>query len=283
MGISEGDLSLRARRALDCADKIIARTNRTQSFNSLKEFNAETLDGVFETCRNFDTLNKKLASAVINAAKMQNVCYCVDGAVCEDEACKIILSKHSDVTVFDCVSKGAHAYNTAKLKSAEYTAVSAYSVKDLKSCRAAVVFDVDCDILAQNVKERLSFIFGEETDCAFIRGEKVEKIKIYEIDRQKNYDYTCAVAVEEKDFLQKDRFDYSDLEHIIKLLRAPGGCPWDRAQTSESIKGNMIEEAYELVDAIERADTDGMEEETGDVLLQAAFHSVLAILPAATF
>ena len=276
LGISEGDLSLRARRALDCADKIIARTNRTKSFNSLKEFNAETLDGVFETCRNFDTLNKKLASAVINAAKMQNVCYCVDGAVCEDEACKIILSKHSDVTVFDGVSKGAHAYNTAKLKSAEYTAVSAYSVKDLKSCRAAVVFDVDCDILAQNVKERLSFIFGEETDCAFIRGEKVEKIKIYEIDRQKNYDYTCHVAVEETDFLQKDRFDYSDLEQIIKLLRAPGGCPWDRAQTSESIKGNMIEEAYELVDAIERADTDGMEEETGDVLLQAAFHSVLA-------
>ena len=62
---------------------------------------------------------------------------------------------------------------------------------------------------------------------------------------------------------------------MVKLLRAPGGCPWDRAQTSESIKGNMIEEAYELADAIERDDADGMEEETGDVLLQAAFHSVL--------
>ena len=63
---------------------------------------------------------------------------------------------------------------------------------------------------------------------------------------------------------------------MVRLLRAPGGCPWDRAQTSETIKNNMIEEAYELVDAIERADDDGMEEETGDVLLQAAFHSVLS-------
>ncbi len=286
MGICEGDLTERARRALERTEKIIARTDRTRSFKSLSGLNVETLDCVFETCRNFDTLNKKLAAAVLNAAKTQNVCYCVDGAVCEDEACKIILSKHKDIEVFESVSKGAHAYNAAHLKSAEYTAVSAYSVKDLKSCRAAVVFDIDCDILAQNVKEKLSYLFGEETECKFIRGnadlnaenaeDTVTKIKIYEIDRQKTYDYTCAVAVEESEFLKKDRFDYSDLEQMIKLLRAPGGCPWDRVQTPESIKGNMIEEAYELVDAIERGDADGMEEETGDVLLQAAFHSVMA-------
>lgn len=286
LGIYAGDLSLRARRALEGAEKIIARTNRTKSFKALDGLNVETLDGIFETCRNFDTLNKKLAAAVLNAAKTQNVFYCVDGAVCEDEACKIILSKHKDIEVFESVSKGAHAYNAARLKSAEYTAVSAYSVKNLKNCRAAVVYDIDCDILAQSVKEKLSYLFGEETECAFIRGnadpdaesaeETVKKIKIYEIDRQKDYDYTCAVAVEEAEFLKKDRFDYCDLEQMIKLLRAPGGCPWDRVQTSESIKGNMIEEAYELVDAIERGDSDGMEEETGDVLLQAAFHSVMA-------
>ena len=75
--------------------------------------------------------------------------------------------------------------------------------------------------------------------------------------------------------MHRDRYDFSDLEELMRLLRAPGGCPWDRAQTPESIKSNMIEEAYELVDAIERNDTDGMEEETGDVLLQAAFHSVM--------
>ena len=62
---------------------------------------------------------------------------------------------------------------------------------------------------------------------------------------------------------------------MVALLRAPGGCPWDRAQTNDSIKGNMIEEAYELVDAINRGDDDGIEEECGDVLLQAAFHSVM--------
>ena len=65
------------------------------------------------------------------------------------------------------------------------------------------------------------------------------------------------------------------METLVKLLRAPDGCPWDRVQTNESIKSNVVEEAYELADAIERGDDDGIEEETGDVLLQAAFHSVL--------
>ncbi|MDE5942954.1 MAG: nucleoside triphosphate pyrophosphohydrolase, partial [Clostridia bacterium] len=114
-----------------------------------------------------------------------------------------------------------------------------------------------------------------ERDCTFVRGNVVTKIKVYEIDRQKDYDYSCAVAVEEGEFLKKDRYDYADLEKMIKLLRAPDGCPWDRVQTNESIKTNMIEEAYELVDAIERGDDYDMEEETGDVLLQAAFHAVI--------
>ena len=276
MGNVCGDLTLRAKAALDNATCIIARTALSDSFESLNDYEVRTLDNIFKSSRNFDTLNKKLAAEVLKAAKTSDVCYCVDGAVCEDEACKIILARHKNCEVLDTVSKGAHAYNSARIKAAQPVFVSAYSVGNLKSCRAACVYDIDCGFVASDVKQKLTDIFGEETDCAFIRGDSVKKIKIYEIDRQRNFDATCAVAVEEGDFLHKDRYDYSDLEQIIKLLRAPGGCPWDRVQTSESIKTNMIEEAYELVDAIERGDADGMEEETGDVLLQAAFHAVLA-------
>jgi tetrapyrrole methylase family protein/MazG family protein len=138
-----------------------------------------------------------------------------------------------------------------------------------------VIYDIDDEYAASEVKIVLTNIFGEETNCKFIKGNSAKTIKIYELDRQKNYDLTCAVAVEENEFLKKDRYDYADLERIIEILRAPGGCPWDRVQTNETIKSNMIEEAYELVDAINRGDDDGILEETGDVLLQAAFHSVL--------
>lgn len=275
LGTRAGDLTKRAEKVLKNSSLIIARTSQTDSFGSLKNYEVQSLDGLFVSSRSFDTLNKKLAQAVLDAAKNTDVCYCVDGAVCEDEACKIIMRKHADVEVIEGVSKSAYAASVAALKCAQYTGVSAYDIQNLKSCPAAVVYDIDCEYIASTVKQKLSVLFGEETDCVFVRGEERTEIKIYEIDRQKKYDYSCAVAVEEGDFLKKERYDYADLEKMIKLLRAPNGCPWDRVQTNESIKGNVIEEAYELADAIERSDDDGIEEETGDVLLQAAFHAVL--------
>ena len=275
LGVSEGDLTLKAKNALDNASVIIARTEKCEGFKSLRGYTVRTLDDIYSVCRNFDTLNKKLASEVLKAAKNSDVCYCVDGSVCEDEGCKIILAKHKDCLIIDGVSKAAHIASLANLRKSGVCAISAYAVDELKSCRALAVYDIDCDYIAGRVKEKLSDIFGEEKTCTFLRGNEIKRIKIYELDRQKDYDLSCAVAVEEDEFLKKDRFDFADLEEMIKILRAPGGCPWDRVQTSESIKGNMIEEAYELVDAIERGDTDGIEEETGDVLLQAAFHSVI--------
>lgn len=274
LGTAEGDLSLKAKSALDESSKILARTSLTESFKNLSDYEVETLDYLFESCRNFDSLNKKLAAAVLAAAKLSDVCYCVDGGVGEDEASKIILKKHKDTVVCEGVTKSAHAAALANISS-PYVSVSAYGVQQLKSCRAAIVYDIDGFIQADRVKQTLSFLFGEETECSFIRGDSVKKIKIYEIDRQKEYDYSCAVAVQEAEFLKKDRYDYADLEEIIRILRKPDGCPWDRVQTNESIRKNLIEEAYELVDAIERDDDDGIEEETGDVLLQAAFQSVL--------
>lgn len=267
---------MRAKAALDGAEEIIARTSRAPSFQSLKEYRVRTLDDLFERSRNFDTLNKKLAAEVLSAAKEKQVCYCVDGAVCEDEACAIILKKHRDCVVCESVSKAQNAVNVAKIGRGSVTCVSAYGLEGLKSCRAVAVYDIDCEYTAGEVKEKLSDLFGEESECVFVRGSSAKKIKIYEIDRQKEYDMSCAVVAEEEDFLKKQRYDYADLERMVRLLRAPGGCPWDRAQTSESIKGNVVEEAYELADAIERGDYDGIEEETGDILLQAAFHSVLS-------
>lgn len=66
------------------------------------------------------------------------------------------------------------------------------------------------------------------------------------------------------------------LRAIMHRLRAPGGCPWDAEQTHESIVPNLIEEAYETVDAIRRADHDHLKEELGDLLLQVVFHSEIA-------
>lgn len=74
----------------------------------------------------------------------------------------------------------------------------------------------------------------------------------------------------------KDRYSFDDFIEIIARLRAKDGCPWDREQTHESLKENMLEEAYEAVDAINNNDMNNLKEELGDCLLQIALHSQIA-------
>lgn len=74
-------------------------------------------------------------------------------------------------------------------------------------------------------------------------------------------------------FPTKDRYTVDDLLAIMALLRSPGGCPWDREQTHESILTDFLEETHEALEAIRQRDTDGLKEELGDVLLQVVFHS----------
>lgn len=63
------------------------------------------------------------------------------------------------------------------------------------------------------------------------------------------------------------------LIYVVERLMGPGGCPWDLKQTHETLKKYLLEEAYELYDAIDRADTDGIREELGDVMLQPLMHA----------
>jgi len=74
-------------------------------------------------------------------------------------------------------------------------------------------------------------------------------------------------------FQEKSKYGMDDLLAIMKLLRSPEGCPWDREQDHRSIRSNFIEEAYEAVDAIDADDKPALCEELGDVLLQVVFHT----------
>ena len=69
---------------------------------------------------------------------------------------------------------------------------------------------------------------------------------------------------------------FDKLVAIIARLRGPGGCPWDREQTHDSIKGNMLEEAYEAVETIDKGDMTKLCEELGDILMQIVLHSQMA-------
>lgn len=72
------------------------------------------------------------------------------------------------------------------------------------------------------------------------------------------------------------KFDITPLTDVMRTLREPGGCPWDREQSHRSIRQNFIEEVYEFLEAVDADDVDGMREELGDVLMQVVFHARMA-------
>lgn len=74
-------------------------------------------------------------------------------------------------------------------------------------------------------------------------------------------------------FPYKERYAWEDFLLMMRLLRSPDGCPWDRVQTHRSIRRNFLEETYEALDALDRDDAADLCEELGDVLMQVAFHA----------
>ncbi len=229
----------------------------------------ETLDFVYEKSRNYDTLAKNLAAEVRKRATGADICYCVDGG-CREDACARLLIARGAKTV-EGRSKASYLADLAGL-GGEYTARSAFSLGEVSL--PLVVYDITADNIS-DVKLSLAERFGDEAPAALIVGGKAKKIPLFEADRAKSYPPLSGLAVYAVPLLEKKRFSFEDLVAILRRLRAPDGCPWDRVQTHESIRINAIEEAYELVDAVDCDDPSKMCEEAGDVLMQALFHTLI--------
>lgn len=284
LGVEKGDLTKRGEQAiLDAAKenrKIVVRTAHTRSYETVLDLGVPhvTLDTVYETSTNFGALAKKLATAVTEQGA--DAVYLVDGAATEDTSVKVLLKRlRGKVEIIDGISKTTALARAAGFKSCSYTAISAYELTQKTAsgdvALPLIVYDLDDRGLASDSKLALGNRFGEDLKVYYLCGGKRKKISLWELDRQKEYDYTSAVAIEEMELLEKNRFGIEDLKEIIMRLRAPNGCPWDRVQTNESIKMSAVEESYELVDAIDCDDDEKILEEAGDILMQAVFHAVL--------
>ncbi len=116
------------------------------------------------------------------------------------------------------------------------------------------------------VKEKLLFNFGEQ---AVVTVDEVEC-------RLSDLENGTKITVKPLSFVERSYYTFGDLQEIIRRLRDPDGCQWDRAQTNASIRNNAIEEAYELAEAVDLMDREKMVEESGDVLLQGLFHASIA-------
>ncbi len=146
---------------------------------------------------------------------------------------------------------------------------------------------LECDFLN-------TLFFNKRIPLVIVGGDHPEAVKSKLLDTYGNVEVlligkdNCRCKVNDIDgeyekiivdaipLIEAYRFDFSDFVQIMKRLRADDGCEWDRAQTHDSIRINLIEEAYELLEAIDAKDSDMMKEECGDVLMQAIFHTEIS-------
>ena len=152
-----------------------------------------------------------------------------------------------------------------------------YIARDLVECadvNKRIPLGVACTDARERavVEEKLRSLYGGEQMARVFSGEGL----IGEFPLSSLPEEWESLRIDGIPLTERKRFDFSDLREIMGRLRGEGGCEWDRAQDHGSIRINLIEEAYELVDAIDHADIPGMLEESGDVLMQAVFHTQIA-------
>lgn len=279
IGTEKGELTEKAVATIEKANGIILRTAQSKAGKEIaKRFSgkiAQTLDALYNESGDFEAFNVHAADLLSDAAKSGDLLYLTDGDGYDDGVVRALLQKGQEVTILAGVSP--HYAKEASDGRFEATATAFVSRAPYLDGRTAVhITELDNAYLAGDVKLQLMKAYGDETPVTLVLKNKKIECKLFEIDRQSGYGYDAELFIAQNDTFMKGRYTYADLVRIVARLSAPDGCPWDKVQTHESIRTNMIEEAYEAVDAIDRGDRDGMIEEFGDVLLQSVFQADMA-------
>ncbi len=276
-------------RALREAQCVVLRTERHPMADFLKNEGIayEALDALYEACEDFDLFNHKAAQKVLALCKDKPVCYAVSDASFDTTVAAIQKEKPASakVVVLPGVS---HAERCLSMLDNHADAMRLYTAESFLSARVSpqedlLLLEVHSRECAGECKLKLLELMPEEMQITIITGNeqtgelKKKKIALYEMDRQKGYDHLTAVYVPAVPMLERTRFNMDDLMAVVARLRAPDGCPWDREQTHESLLPDLLEESYEYIQAVRDEDVDHMYDELGDVLLQIALHTQIAI------
>ena len=290
MGLGPGAyeaLTIGALKELKNNKNIYFRTEKHPTVDFLKDegIKFKSYDHAYEKYDSFDDVYKYIAEDLITKIKDdEDLIYAVPGhpLVAEKSVINLIeLCKENNIQyeVLPAVSFVDAMMEALQVDPIEgVKIIDAFDMKNqiLDKRVGTIITQVYNNFIASEVKLRLLEGYEDDTEIIFVRAagveglESIRKIPLYELDWQEDIDYLTSIYIP-KDLGNKK--DFQDLLDIIETLRNPGGCPWDREQTHESLKSALLEECYEVIDAIENKDEDALIEELGDVLLQVVFHA----------
>lgn len=283
-------LTMEAYDALTRSPKVYLRTDHHPLVKNLVEKGMvyESYDSFYEDGENFEETYDRIVSHLIEQLSESNLVYAVPGnPFVAEKTVQLLIAHCQKHHISYDVIHGA-SFLDAMITAMGYDPVLGLSIHDVFQMdqwsedvkTECIWMQVYNHSIASSLKLHLSEFYGDEHEVYIVRAagieglESIVKVPLYALDYQEYvFDHLTSVWVPQKKELH---YDFRDLQRIMKHLRSEEGCPWDREQTHHSITSNLVEEAYEVIEAIENEDDEGMIEELGDVLLQVVFHGVMA-------
>ena len=294
VGLGPGDfglITLDTWEKITTAEKLILRTAIHPTVADLDKRNISytTCDEFYETGSSFEAVYNNIADKLIAEAQNYNVVYAVPGSPLVAEKTVVIIREKATkanikLNIMPGMSFMEVLYQRLNIDPIDgLTILDAGDLENLPNDdmpSALVVTQVYDEYIASDTKLILMEHYPEDYPVTFIRNlslpdEEIRQIPLYELDRQPNIDHLTSLYVG-KPPVREQTFDLEPLEDVIQTLRSPGGCPWDIVQTHKSLKRNLIEEVYEVIEAIDLEDEKLLCEELGDLLMQVVFHARMA-------
>ncbi|EJE7236060.1 nucleoside triphosphate pyrophosphohydrolase [Clostridium botulinum] len=284
---SKESITLGTIDSLKTVDKVFLRTEKHPTVEYINKLGItyETFDGEYEVGESFDDVYNSIAKSLIEASKdYSDIIYAVPGhpLVAEksvDILIKLCRQNNIKFKILPAVSFVDALMESLLLDPVEgLKIIDAFDIKNqvMDKRIGTIITQVYDKFIASEVKLNLMNYYKDDTEIFFVRAagieglEEIRKIPLYELDRQHNIDHLTSVYIPK---VSNNNYDFMDLLDIMDKLRGEDGCPWDKEQTHTSLKKYLIEESYEVIEAIDNKDVDMLIEELGDVLLQVVFHS----------
>ncbi len=282
------DLTIKAYNELTSGIPNYVRTIRHPVAKQLteKKLKIEAFDDYFEKYDSFDEVYDKITAKIVELSeKYGKINYCTAGSpLYGDIVTKKLLCEYKDeinIIIIDGMSfldkciklSGYSDYKSISILDCLETDEFSFDVNSLN-----IITQVYNKEIASQLKIILMEVYGDDTlvQKIDVLEEKIEKVPLFLIDQEKNYGFSTYFCINPIEISENTVYNINNLCRIIRTLRGPDGCPWDIKQTHESIRQCAIEEAYEVVDAIDNNDIDNLVEELGDLLFQVVFHAEIA-------
>jgi tetrapyrrole methylase family protein/MazG family protein len=286
-------LTLEALEKIKEAGILYLRTERHPIVGFIRDLGIKTysFDDIYDTKENFEDVYDEIVDKLVNLCKDQDIVYAVPGSpfVAEYTVQRLIDISEKDKDIHLEFIAGV-SFIEAIVNTLKRDPIGGLKIIDglqINSQRLDITVDtiitqVYNNFIASQVKIKLMEYYDEEHMITIIRGagvkgeEKIIEVPLYELDRTEHLDHLTSIFIPKTSNNITKKYEMDNLVNIMQKLRSKEGCPWDKKQTHQSLKPYLIEECYEVLEAIEEEDVDLLEEELGDLLLQIVFHCEIA-------